>query len=334
MWYAAAAALMATDDAGLSPSELQTNPRVGVIIGSSRGGIKTLTQAQPPKGQGRRISPFTMSATTPYMAAAAPAMKLGISGPCLGVSSACTSGTLALIEAAMWIATGKVDIVLAGGTDAALCPAALRGYDAARLFSRRKNPEEASRPFDNNRDGFVVSEGACVLIMENPDHALRRGVPIYGSLIGSAHATSPDHETSPDAVAAASAMTAALVQANIRPQDVGAISAHAPATIKGDAAEATAIHQAFGPYAEQIPVFANKSQTGHMLGASEAVEAALAFCALKEATVPPTLNHEKPDPSCRLLIRSGPNSLGKNVIVSNSFGFGGSNAVIVLARFP
>jgi len=334
MWYAAWASLAAVAHAGLKPETLRNNPRVGLIMGSSRGGIRTLTHEPNWRSSARRISPFLMSSTTPYMAAAASAIKLEVSGPSLGISSACTSGTLALIEACGWITSERQDIVIAGGTDAALCPMALAGYDAAGVLSRHEVPAAASRPFDAGRSGFVLSEGAAVLVLESAEHARDRGAKIYGSIVGTGHTTSPYHEMRPDPHYASRAILAALAQADLKPEEVSAVNAHATSTILGDAAEAKALHLALGSWGGRVPVTANKSQTGHMLAASGPAEAAIALCSLEHGILPPTINQERPDPQCGLNVVTEPRAFDGDCILSTTFGFGGSNAVLLLRRQP
>jgi len=331
MWYAVAASFMAVTDAGLTAEYLKDNPRVGLIIGSSRGGIRTFSRGMTRYGLPHRVSPFLMTSTTPFMATTACAMKLVLCGPSLGISSTCTSGTLALIEACAWIRSGRADLVVVGGSDAALCPAALSGYRAAGVLSKNENAHEASRPFDAERDGFVLSEGACVMILENPRHALERGARTYGSISGTGNTTSPVHETKPDAVSAARAITEALSQAGLHPEDIAAVNAHAPSTRLGDASEADALHRALGIRAGKVPTTANKSQTGHLLAASGVLEAALSLYALGSNIVPATLNHRTQDPRCALNVSTEHQALEGHHILSNSFGFGGSNAVLILS---
>ncbi len=334
--YAVAATSMALADAGLYPSVFDNRLKPGIIIGSSRGGIRTITENIKRDLSGRRFSAYLMSATTPFMAAAAAAMKYNLRGQSLGISTACASGTHAIGEAFRWIRHGYANIVVAGGADAALCRTALGGYDAARALSRRNNaPEKASRPFDAGRDGFVVSEGAGIIVLESYDSAKARGATIYGEIIGYGQSTDAAHETIPEPEGEARAMEMALLDAEVRPEDIGFINAHGTSTVIGDRVESAAIKKIFsGKAAGEIPVTANKSVTGHMLGASGAVETVFTLLSLKEGVIPPTINMENSDPECDLdYVTGGSRAVSAEVAMSNSFGFGGCNAVLVCRKF-
>lgn len=329
--FAVAAAAMAVENARVDPETLSGRLTAGVIVGSSRGGIKTLSGNAGRDATGRPVSPYLMPSSTPYMAAAAVAMKLGIRGPSLGVSTACASGAHAIGEAMRWIRHGEADIVIAGGADAALCRLAVAGYDAARALSRRNDqPASASRPFEYGRDGFVISEGAGMLVLERLDFARDRGARIHGEIIGYARTTDAEHETRPSGEGAAAAMRMALSDAGISPDDVDFINAHATSTQIGDMAEASAIRAVF---AGAKPVTANKSALGHMLGATGAVEAGFTLFSLAEGVIPPTLNHYHADPDCGLNIsRELVSAPEARIAMSNSFGFGGANAVLVFRK--
>lgn len=334
--YAVAATSMALADAGLYPSVFDNRLNPGIIIGSSRGGIRTITENIKRDLSGRRFSAYLMSATTPFMAAAAAAMKYNLRGQSLGISTACASGTHAIGEAFRWIRHGYANIVVAGGADAALCRTALGGYDAARALSRRNNaPEKASRPFDAGRDGFVVSEGAGIIVLESYDSAKERGATIHGELIGYGQSTDAAHETIPEPEGEARAMEMALLDAEVRPEDIGFINAHGTSTVIGDRVESAAIKKIFsGKAAGKIPVTANKSVTGHMLGAGGAVETVFTLLSLKEGVIPATINMEDSDPKCDLdYVTGGSRAVSAEVAMSNSFGFGGCNAVLVCRKF-
>ncbi len=343
--YAVAATSMALADAGLYPSvfdnrlkpeitsEITSGRIIGIIIGSSRGGIRTITENIKRDLSGRGFSAYLMSATTPFMAAAAAAMKYNLRGQSLGISTACASGTHAIGEAFRWIQHGYANIVVAGGADAALCRTALGGYDAAKALSRRNNaPEKASRPFDAGRDGFVVSEGAGIIVLESYESAKARGATIHGEVIGYGQSTDAAHETRPEPEGEARAMEMALLDAEVRPEDIGFINAHGTSTVIGDRVESVAIKKIFsGKAAGKIPVTANKSVTGHMLGAGGAVETVFTLLSLKEGVIPATINLEDSGSKCDLdYVTGGPRAVSAEVAMSNSFGFGGCNAVLVL----
>ncbi|MBI5141581.1 MAG: beta-ketoacyl-[acyl-carrier-protein] synthase family protein, partial [Nitrospirae bacterium] len=328
--FAVAAADMAVADARIRMEAISGRLTAGVIVGSSRGGIKTLSENAYRDASGRPVSSYLMPSSTPYMAAAAVAMKLGMRGPSLGVSTACASGAHAIGEAMRWIRHGEADIVVAGGADAALCRLAISGYDAARALSRRNDqPASASRPFEYGRDGFVISEGAGMLVLERLDYARERGARIHGEIIGYARTTDAEHETRPSSDGAAAAMRMALSDAGIPPEEVDFINAHATSTQLGDMAEASAIRAVFTGAKSRIPVTANKSALGHMLGATGAVEAGFTLLSLAEGVIPPTLNHRHADPDCALNIVEELLPVPESrIALSNSFGFGGANAVL------
>ncbi len=330
--YAVAAVSMALADAGLDPKKFDETFKPGVIIGSGRGGIKTITENIKRDLSGSRFSAYLMPATTPFMAAAAAAMKYNLSGPSLGISTACASGAHAIGEAFRWIRHGYAEMVVAGGAEAALCRPALGGYDAAGALSRRNNaPEKASRPFDAGRDGFVVSEGAGIVLLESYESASARGAMIQGEIIGYGQSTDAAHETRPNAEGEARAMELALLDAEVRPEEIGFISAHGTSTLLGDRTETLAIKKVFsGKTAGKVPVTANKSVIGHMLGAGGAVEAVFTLLSLKEGLIPVTINLENSDPECDLdYVTDGPRSVSLETAMSNSFGFGGCNAVLI-----
>ncbi len=312
--YAYAAAHMAFEDSGLG---MDTLGNAGIVMGSSRGGIGSLEE-----GVSGRPTAYLMSGTTVSMAASYAAGRLGIRGHILGVSNACSSGASAIGEAFRLIKQGVLDVVLAGGADAPLCGLCVRGYGASGALSRAG----LSRPFDRRRDGFVLSEGAAVLVLEDYGAALKRGARVYGEVVGYGNASDAYHQTVPHSDGQADAVRAALREAGVEPEDVGYISAHATSTPVGDMTEARTIASLFGG----VPVGTVKSMTGHMLGASGALEAAFALMVVHEGVLPPTPHLEEPEYGLDYVL--GLREQGVKIVVSNSFGFGGVNAVLVIGK--
>jgi 3-oxoacyl-[acyl-carrier-protein] synthase II len=331
---ALAAGVLAWEDAGLGDGIDRT--RAGAIVGSGIGGLYTIEEGAGALRDGgiRRVSPFTVPKLMPNAAAAAISMRLGLLGINHCVSSACATGAHAVGEALLAIRSGRADVVLAGGTEAALTPLGLAAFDRMGALSRRNDePERASRPFDAGRDGFVFGEGAGVLVLESHEHAQRRGaraiarVAGYGATADAFHLTQPD----PDGDGAVRAMTAALEDAGVYPEDVDYVNAHGTSTPFNDRVETVAIKRALGPESKRIPVTSTKSQTGHLLGAAGAVEAAATALVVERGIVPRTLNLEEPDPECDLdYVGDEPRTQRVSVALSNSFGFGGQNACLVL----
>lgn len=332
--FAAAAAAMAAEDAGLKEKDAACG---GVIIGSGRGGIGTMEKAFSrflgrPEGRRPHMSAYLMPATTISMAASIIARKWGVRGYCLGISNACASGANAIGEAYRLLKSGYGGPILAGGAEAPVCRFCVEGYGASGVLSKGKNPA-ACRPFDETRDGFVLAEGACVLVLENLDAAIQRGAGIYAEVIGYGNTSDAFHQTKPDPSGEAEAISAALRDAGISPDDVDYINAHAPSTILGDRSEAEAIHLVFGERAAELPVSATKSMTGHMLAASGAFEAAVTVMSISRGVLTPTahLRHASPDCSLSHIADSRPADIG--IGISNSFGFGGVNAVLAFRKF-
>jgi 3-oxoacyl-(acyl-carrier-protein) synthase len=270
------------------------------------------------------------------MASGYVAMKLGARGPCLDVSTACATGTHAIGEAMKILQRGDADVMIAGGTEAALTPLVFAAFCQAKALSRRNDaPEKASRPFDRDRDGFVLAEGAGVLVLEELHHAEKRGARIHAELAGygltadAYHATRPD----PEGDGPGRAMTLALADAGLRPEEIGYVNAHGTSTLSNDRIETRAIKLAFGGLAKQPAVSSTKSMLGHMLGASGAVEAAVTTLAVRDGIIPPTINLEHPDPECNLdHIRHVARKHPVSAALSNSLGFGGVNAALVFRR--
>jgi 3-oxoacyl-[acyl-carrier-protein] synthase II len=315
--YAAAAARMAITDAELKGWEFGNS---AVIIGSSRGGIGSLETAVKD-----RATAYLMAGSTVSMAASYVATLTGVKGHVLGISNACASGANAIGEALRLIRCGYAEMALAGGAEAPITPLAYAGYGAAGALSEGG----VMRPFDLDRDGFVLAEGAAVLVLEEYAVALKRRARIYGEVLGYGNTADAQHMTVPDSDSQARAMRAALNYAGIRAKDVGYVNAHATATVKGDTSEAESIGEVFGM---EVPVSATKSMTGHMLGASGAFEAAVTLMSVHEGVIPPTANLDKRD--CALNHVTEKREAEMKYAVSNSFGFGGVNAVLVLGPPP
>ncbi|MBI5103146.1 MAG: beta-ketoacyl-ACP synthase II [Nitrospirae bacterium] len=334
--FAVAASSMAVRDAGLAKDDyLEAG---GVIIGSSRGGIGALENAilkshEALAGRKKgRLSPHLMPSTTISAASSFSAWKLGIRGHCLGISNACSSGTNAVGEAYRLIKSGYGGPLLAGGTEAPLCRLCVHGYGSSGALSDYDGPS-ASRPFDRTRNGFVMSEGACVLAVEDLGQALKRGAKVYAEITGYACGADAFHMTRPDASGEARAIEAALLDAGISAGEIDYISSHGTSTVVGDRTEAEALNMVFGEKAEKVPVSALKSMTGHMLAASGAVETAFSAMSLKTGIIPPTINLEEKDELCRLNVIRNMTEKRINFTVTTSFGFGGVNAVLVLRRY-
>ncbi|RIL06977.1 MAG: beta-ketoacyl-[acyl-carrier-protein] synthase II [Proteobacteria bacterium] len=334
---ALAAAEEAIADAGLDANAADPE-RVGVVVGTSIGGIGTLLDAHDvlrERGP-RRLSPFVVPMSLPNMTAAFVSMHGGWRGPIGCPVGACASGAQALGAAARLIERGEADVVLAGGTEAAILPLVLAGFAAMRALSvRNDDPSRASRPFDRARDGFVIGEGAGVLVLEAESSARARGARIRAVWLGYGEAADATHPASPpqDAHGARRAIERALADAGLAPADVGYVNAHATSTPAGDRAEALALRAALGAHADRVPVSATKSMTGHLLGAAGAVEAILCVRALETGELPPTTNLDDPDPDCALdhvAHKARPHAA--RVALSNAFGFGGVNASLLLGR--
>ena len=336
--YALAAALMAVEDSGLSRIP-HSAFRIGVLVGSGRGGVITSEKnmaALLTRGPGA-VSPFYTPMSLVNMASGFISMKLGAKGPCLDVSTACATGTHALGEAMKIIQRGDADVMLAGGAEASLTPLVLAGFRRAKALSLRNDePEKASRPFDKHRDGFVLSEGAGVLVLEKLGRAQKRGAKIYAELAGYGLSSDAYHYTKPDPAGdgPGRAMSLALSDACMRPEEIDYINAHGTSTVPNDRVETLAIKKTFGEQAHNLAVSSSKSMLGHMLGAAGAVEAAITSLALRDGVIPPTINYETPDPECDLDFV--PNKARKKNIkaaLSLSLGFGGINAALLFKKY-
>jgi len=335
--YALAAALMAMEDSRFSITP-NSALRTGVLVGSGRGGVTTQEKnliAFLARGH-RAVSPFTTPMTLVNMAAGYVAMKFGAKGPCLDVSTACATGTHAIGEAMKIIQRGDADVMIAGGSEAALSPLVLAGFCQAKALSQRNDaPEKASRPFDRDRDGFVLAEGAGVVVLEECHAAEERGARIYAELAGYGLSCDAYHYTRPDPAGdgPVRAMQQALSDAGMRPEEIGYINAHGTSTVPNDRIETLAVKRVFGEHAKDVAVSSIKSMLGHMLGAAGAVEAAVTALAVHEGIIPPTINYGNPDPECDL--DCVPNSARKRTVtaaLSNSLGFGGINGALVITK--
>lgn len=336
--FSLAAAQQAWTDSELDLKRID-GERLGVYVGSGIGGLETLIEnidALRQKGP-KRVSPTLVPAMISNAAAAQISIQWNAMGPSMSPVSACAIGNTAIGEAFRLIRSGEVDVMFAGGTEAAITDLSIASFgNATALSTRNDDPTKASRPFDENRDGFVMSEGAGILILESLSHALRREAKIYAEVIGYGASSDAHHmvATHPEGKGAYLAMKSALKNANISPEEIDVISAHATSTKVGDISETMAIKQLFGKQAYQIPITANKSMLGHMLGAAGGVEAIALAMSIKEEIVPPTINLENPDPLCDLdYVPSVARQVKINMGLSNSFGFGGHNAAIVLKKY-
>ncbi len=333
--YAVAASQFAVDDARLAiPAE--DPDRLGVIIGSGIGGLPLIEETHRKlmeKGPGR-ISPFFIPGLIVNLAAGHVSIRFGARGPNSAPATACATGAHAVGDAFKIIQRDDADIMIAGGTEAVVTPLAIGGFAAMRALSTRNDePERASRPWDLNRDGFVMAEGAGVVILEEREHALRRGAPIYCEITGYGMTSDAYHITAPaeDGGGMVRVMQKAIKDAGLQPQNIGYINAHGTSTQIGDRAETVAIKKVFG--ATPPPVSSTKSMTGHLLGAAGGLETGITAMALRENILPPTINYETPDPECDL--DYVPNKARPAKIahaMSNSFGFGGTNATLVFSR--
>jgi 3-oxoacyl-[acyl-carrier-protein] synthase II len=336
--YAVAASKLAIDDAKLD-LEAEDRERIGVIIGTGIGGMEALYDQYKvlfAKGPSR-ISPFLVPMMIGNMASGMTSIQFGLQGPSSCVVTACATGTNSIGDAARAIKYGDADVMLAGGTEAPISPAALAGFGSMKALSTRNDePERASRPFDKDRDGFVMGEGAGVIVLESLEHALARGAHIYAELAGYAYNSDAYHITAPapGGVMAAKAMRQALKDGGIEPNEVDYINAHGTSTGLNDKNETMAIKEVFGDHAYELAVSSIKSMTGHLLGAAGGVECIAAAMAIDQGIIPPTINYETPDEG--LDLNYVPNVAEKRevrVALSNSLGFGGHNATLALKKY-
>jgi 3-oxoacyl-[acyl-carrier-protein] synthase II len=335
--FALAAAREAAEDARIRRGELDPE-RAGVAIGSAIGGLSTLLSNHVAylSGGPRRVSPFAIPMALANMPGAYVAIKHDLRGPNFAHVSACASGAHALGEAARAIERGDADVMLAGGAESTTVPFVVAAFANMQALSRRNDePTRASRPFDLERDGFVMAEGAGVLVLEAEEHARARGARVRALLLGYGASADAQHVAAPDegGVGARSCMLRALRDAELGPADVHYVNAHATSTPAGDRSEARAIRAVFGAAADALPVSSTKSMTGHLLGAAGAVEALVCVRALETGILPPTVNLDRPDPECELDHVAGKSrAVRARVALSNAFGFGGANASLIFAR--
>jgi 3-oxoacyl-[acyl-carrier-protein] synthase II len=336
--FAVAAAAQAIADSGLEITDANRN-EIGVIVNTGGGGIGDVAVGERiflAQG-GKRVSPFMVPMLSPSMAACQVSIQNGLHGPVIASVAACASGVQALIDAQRLIEHGDVEVVLAGGTESAILPVAFAALaNMGALSKRNDDPTGASRPFDAERDGFVFGEGAAVLTVESAEHAERRGARIIAEVAGGAMTGDAFHISAPDPTGdgAARAMTRAMRDAGVAPDEVDYVVAHGTSTPLNDATETKAIHAAFGEHAAHLAVSSNKSMIGHTLGAAGAISAVAAVCAIRDGMIPPTINYATPDPACDL--DYVPNTARKapvTTVIINGFGFGGQNAVAVFRRY-
>jgi len=336
--YALAATAMALEDSGLAIDQ-RNAPRVGVYIGSGIGGLpsierqhKILLESGP-----RRISPFFIPGLIVNLASGQVSIRYGAKGPNSAVCTACSTGSHAIGDSFRIIARGDADAMITGGTESVITPLAVAGFSAMRALSTcNDQPEKASRPFDKNRDGFVVGEGVGILILESLEHAQNRGSKIYAEVEGYGMSGDAFHISAPseDGDGPIRVMQNALKDAHIEPSYIDYINAHGTATPAGDVVETLAVKKVFGEHARKVAISSTKSMIGHLLGAAGGVEAAVSILTIRDQIIPPTINYETPDPKCDL--DYVPNKARKatvNYVLSNSFGFGGTNATLIFKRF-
>jgi len=336
--FGVSASLMALEQSGLTIDESNAE-RVGVAVGAGMGGLVTIekTMRAYESGGARKISPFFIPQTIINMTSGWVSMLTGAKGPNTAAVTACATGTHAVGDAFEIIARGDADAMVAGGTEAVICELAIGGFSAARALSTRNDePERASRPWDRDRDGFVMGEGAGVLVLESLETARARGAVILAEVIGYGMSGDAYHMTSPSpgGEGGGRCMKAALNRAGINPEDVDYINAHGTSTPAGDVAETEGIKSVFGDHAKKLMVSSSKSMTGHLLGAAGGIEAAFSVLAVKNGIVPPTINIENQDPDCDLdYVPNEARDVDIKVAVSNSFGFGGTNATVIVRKF-
>ena len=335
--FAIAASKEALEDAKLEITP-ENADRVGMIIGSGIGGLEVIEQEigkLVEKGP-KKVSPFYIPAAIANMAAGNASIYLGAKGPNKSVVTACASGTNSIGDAFQTILLGKADVIIAGGTEGTVTPSGIAGFGNLKALSTNPDPKKASRPFTVDRDGFVLGEGAGILVLEELEHAKKRGAKIYAEVVGYGETGDAFHMTAPSdgGEGAARAIKMALEQGNVKPEEVGYINAHGTSTPANDKNETKAIKAAFGDHAYKLAVSSTKGATGHLLGGAGGVEAAFLAMAIDEGVLPPTINQDNPDPECDLYYV--PNKAEKREIevgLSNSLGFGGHNAVIAFRKY-
>lgn len=335
---AAAAVIEAMASSGLQVTEAGA-PRIGVMISAAIGGLKSLEEAIfTVRDTGpRRVSPFLIPMLMPNGASGLTAIDYGIKGPCISVASACASGADGIGAAWMMLRNGTIDAALAGASESTVCRAGVAAFDRLGAMSRRNDDYSMTpQPFDKNRDGLVMGEGAAVLVLETESHAKARGANILAELAGYASTADAFHVTAPheEGAGGTSAIRLAMDAARVNPEEIGYISAHGTGTPLNDLSETKAVKTAFGARAYKTPISSTKSMTGHMMGATGALEAIFCVQAIREGLLPPTIHYETPDPDCDLdYIPNKAREAKINVAISNAFGFGGHNAVLAVRRY-
>lgn len=337
--YGLIAAQQAVDDSGLEQFDKLDKERVGIAIGSGIGGLEYIEKniIQMEKAGPRKVSPFFVPASVINMISGNAAIRFGYKGPNIAIVTACTTGTHNIGYAARTIAYGDADVMLAGGAEMATTRSGIAAFSSARALSTRNDePEKASRPWDKERDGFVLSDGAGVLVLEDLEHAKARGATIYGEVVGFGMSDDAHHITAPpaDGDGAARSMANALRDAGLKPEEVDYINAHGTSTLVGDVAEVAAVKSVFGGHAQKLAMSSTKSMTGHLLGAAGAVEAIFSVLALRDGILPPTINLDNPDEGCDLdFVANQSRKSDARVALSNSFGFGGTNGTLIFRRY-
>lgn len=336
--FATAAALEALEQSGLRIDD-SNRDRVGILIGTGIGGIITLLeQYEVLRERGpERVSPFLIPMMISDSAAGNLAIRIGARGPNMSLATACASGTNAVGEAAEMIRRGSADVMIVGASEAAITSVSMAGMNVmTALSTRNQDPQRASRPFDKDRDGFLMGEGAGVLVLESLEHAKARGARILSEFTGYGTTDDAHHISAPaeNGAGAAMSMQLALENAGLKPADISYINAHGTSTQLNDKSETAAIKTVFGALAYKVPVSSTKSMTGHLLGASGALEALICTMAILDGVLPPTINYETPDPACDLdYVPNKPRKADSRHMMSNSFGFGGHNATLIISRF-
>lgn len=336
--YGIAAGMQAMQDAGLDITEANAS-RIGAAIGSGIGGLGLIEENHSSlvNGGPRKISPFFVPSTIVNMIAGHLTIMYGMRGPSISIATACTSGVHNIGHAARIIAYNDADVMLAGGAEKASTPLGVGGFGAARALStRNENPQAASRPWDKDRDGFVLGDGAGMMVLEEYEHAKKRGAKIYAEVVGFGMSSDAYHMTSPpeNGAGAALAMENALLDAGVTPSQIGYINAHGTSTPAGDQAEAQSVKSVFGADAQRVLVSSTKSMTGHLLGAAGAIESIFTVLALRDQAVPPTINLDNPDEGCDLdfVPHEARQVSDMEYTLCNSFGFGGTNGSLIFRR--
>lgn len=337
--YGLIAAQQAVDDSGLEAYQALDRDRVGIAIGSGIGGLEYIEKSvlTMDKSGPRKVSPFFVPASVINMISGNAAIRFGYRGPNIAIVTACTTGTHNIGYAARTIAYGDADVMLAGGSEMATTRTGMAAFSAARALSTRNDePEKASRPWDRDRDGFVLSDGAGVMVLEDLEHAQKRGATIYGEVLGFGMSDDAHHITAPpeSGEGAARSMKNAIRDAGLNPDDIDYINAHGTSTQVGDIAEVSAAKSVFGSHALNLAMSSTKSMTGHLLGAAGAVEGIFSVLAIRDGVLPPTINLNNPDEGCDLdFVANESRKADVRVALSNSFGFGGTNGTLIFGRY-